>query len=281
MTPWRDNSGFFAWPSLLMTLGIWLGFGAVWGLALSGLIPLWLGSPIVLVLVYLAFTPMHEAAHGNVGGSAGRAWVDLLSGWACSILFLAPFPAFKAVHLRHHGAVNRPDRDPDLWVAGTSPLNVALRCLSIIPHYYRMFLGPMANKANRVARAQSVVAFVCTGALMGALIWAGLGFELLVLWLLPAWLASGLLALAFDWLPHQPHGELGRWDNARVILGRGLNVLMLGQNYHLVHHLWPRVPFYRYGRVFHESRAELESHGAEIVELSSMRPRSSPVGADR
>lgn len=267
MTPWRQHSGFLAWPSLLMTGGIWLAFGCVWGAALTGWLPLWLGFPVVVGLIYLAFTPMHEAAHGNVGGSARRGWLDWGTGWACSVLFLAPFPAFKAVHLRHHGAVNRAERDPDLWVAGSGALDIAARCLTIIPHYYRMFLGPMACKANRGARAQSVLAFVLTAALMALLVWAGLGLELLVLWLLPAWLASGLLALAFDWLPHQPHGELGRWDNARIILGRGLNLLMLGQNYHLVHHLWPRVPFYRYGHVFRESRAELEEHGAEIVQV--------------
>ena len=267
MTPWRAHSGFLAWPSLLLTLGIWLGVVLVWGAALLGWLPLWVGSILVLALIYLAFTPMHEAAHGNVGGARDLAWLDLCVGWACSLLFLAPFPAFRAVHLRHHGAVNRVDRDPDLWVAGTGALSIAARCLTIIPHYYRMFLGPMACKANRMARAQSVLAFVCTALLMGALIWAGLGLELVLLWLVPAWLASGLLALAFDWLPHQPHGELGRWDNARIILGRGLNWLMLGQNYHLVHHLWPRVPFYRYEQVFRASREELEQHGAAIVDL--------------
>lgn len=268
MNSWRTHSGSLAWPSALLALGVWMGFLAVWAGAIAGLMPLWVGSPVVLVLVYVAFTPMHEAAHGNVGGSPRNAWLDLLTGWACSILFLAPFPAFKAVHLRHHGAVNRPERDPDLWVAGEGGLAIAARCLSIIPHYYRMFLGPMASKANRGARLQSVLGFVATAIGMGALVWAGLGVELLVLWILPAWLASGLLALAFDWLPHQPHGETGRWDNARIILGPGLNLLMLGQNYHLVHHLWPRVPFYRYGTVFFESRGEIEGKGGEVVQWS-------------
>ncbi|MFT5583736.1 MAG: fatty acid desaturase [Cognaticolwellia sp.] len=270
MSAWRQHSGFLAWPSVLLTLAVYVGFLVVWGTALVGVLPLWLGSPLVLVLIYLAFTPMHEAAHGNVGGSPHRAWVDLLTGWACSLLFLAPFPAFKAVHLRHHGAVNKEHRDPDLWVAGTGPLSIAARCLSIIPHYYRMFLGSMACKANRWARVQSVIAFALTAGLMVALLRAGLGVELFMLWLLPAWVASGLLALAFDWLPHQPHRELGRWNNARVILGPSLSVLMLGQNYHLVHHLWPRVPFYRYRHVFEASRLELEENGARIVEAEML-----------
>jgi beta-carotene hydroxylase len=42
---------------------------------------------------------------------------------------------------------------------------------------------------------------------------------------------------------------------------------MAGQNYHLVHHVKPRVPFYRYGEVYRELRPELERHGSPIVHL--------------
>ncbi len=39
--------------------------------------------------------------------------------------------------------------------------------------------------------------------------------------------------------------------------------------YHLVHHLFPRVPFYRYGTCFHALRPDLEARGADIVDLGS------------
>jgi beta-carotene hydroxylase len=79
----------------------------------------------------------------------------------------------------------------------------------------------------------------------------------------PAWLASGLLALVFDWLPHHPHAVQGRFVDTRVFPSLGLEMLMLGQNLHLVHHLWPSVPFYRYGAVFAACRDALAEKAAD------------------
>jgi fatty acid desaturase len=92
-------------------------------------------------------------------------------------------------------------------------------------------------------------------------VWAGFGLQLLALWVLPGWLAGGLLAFAFDWLPHHPHGDTGRFTNARMLDGGWLlTVLMVGQDAHLVHHLWPKVPFYRYHAVYRAVAAELPAH---------------------
>jgi len=264
---WRDHMGHLAWPTLALTAAVWSTVLVSTSLALAGQLPLALAGAVNGLCVYLAFTPMHEAAHGNVGGTKARAWLDRWVGWSCSLLFLAPFPAFKAVHLRHHSTVNQPGKDPDHWVRGSHPLGVAARCLTMVPHYYWMFLGPMAKntRANRRDRAVSVAALVAlgVGVLLGTL--GGFGVELLVLWLVPAWLASGALAFAFDWLPHHPHGDTDRWTNARVLDLPLLPWLLLGQSHHLVHHLWPRVPFYRYTRVFREQRDELQAHGSPVV----------------
>ena len=43
-----------------------------------------------------------------------------------------------------------------------------------------------------------------------------------------------------------------------------LDPLLLGQNLHLVHHLWPRVPFYRYRAAFEASREYLDTKGATV-----------------
>jgi len=266
---WRAYTGQLAWPTLLLAAVVLVGFVSTSVAAASGAVPLWAGALGNLGWVYLAFTPAHEAAHGNIGGTKRWAWLDRGVGWVCALLFFAPFPAFEAVHLRHHGTVNREGRDPDLWVAGGSTPAIAARCLTIMPHYYWVFLGAMGGESPKLrrARAVAVAALVALGGLGSGLVAAGLGWELLVLWLLPAWLASGVLALVFDWLPHQPHADPGRYTNARVILAPGLPLLMLWQNYHLVHHLWPRVPFYRYGTVFAAMRPELEAEGSPIVSL--------------
>jgi beta-carotene hydroxylase len=87
---------------------------------------------------------------------------------------------------------------------------------------------------------------------------------LLVCWLLPATAALVWLAFAFDFLPHYPYDSRGRYYDTRMYPGRVLNVLLLGQNYHLIHHLWTTIPWYRYQTVFGSIRDELAARGARI-----------------
>jgi fatty acid desaturase len=35
---------------------------------------------------------------------------------------------------------------------------------------------------------------------------------------------------------------------------------MLNQNYHLVHHLWPRIPWFRYGQAAAAAEQALQAH---------------------
>ena len=60
-----------------------------------------------------------------------------------------------------------------------------------------------------------------------------------------------MLAWWFDWLPHHGLEDTQTENRYRATRNRvGLEwlftPLMLSQNYHLVHHLHPSVPFYRY-----------------------------------
>ncbi|NJS37036.1 MAG: hypothetical protein HC765_12515 [Brachymonas sp.] len=85
--------------------------------------------------------------------------------------------------------------------------------------------------------------------------------------------AGMLLAIVFDWLPHHPHTSRERWEHTRVVTfsplaQRIVDQLLLGQSYHLVHHLYPRVPYYRYKGVFTELRGFFESQGALIYPAS-------------
>lgn len=46
--------------------------------------------------------------------------------------------------------------------------------------------------------------------------------------------------------------------------GRVLNLLLLGQIYPLIHHLWTTIPWYRYQRAFREIQPDLIARGAPI-----------------
>ncbi len=92
----------------------------------------------------------------------------------------------------------------------------------------------------------------------------------LACWILPSRLALLLLAFSFDHLPHRPHLVLGRVDPYRathVFSDALLTPVFLYQNYHLVHHLYPGVPFYRYAQVWRDQRETLLARGARELRL--------------
>ena len=65
-----------------------------------------------------------------------------------------------------------------------------------------------------------------------------------------------------------PEGITSNPANGDIYVGNfapgGLNTLLLGQNYHLLHHLYPRMPFYRYAACFRAVRPVLEAERARI-----------------
>ncbi len=66
------------------------------------------------------------------------------------------------------------------------------------------------------------------------------------------------LGLFFDYLPHRPFNERNRWKNARVYPSPLLNILILGQNYHLIHHLWPSIPWYKVQPAYYQVKPLLD-----------------------
>ena len=258
-----------AWPSLGLSAVLAALYLAIWVGALRFGLPLQLACALLVVVTYYWFTPLHEAVHGNLAGRERRL-VNPLVGHLASATFLAPYPAFQILHLQHHGSVNHDGEDPDLWVDAPTRLGVLARCLTILPYYYAFLFASLGKKSDsqRAMILQAAAILAAFGAAFALLARAGLGAEAVWLWLVPAWLASALLAYLFDYLPHRPHDDRGRWTNARILLGgRLLTLLMAGQNYHLVHHVKPRVPFYRYAALYRELRPELERHGSAIVHL--------------
>lgn len=270
-TIWKQHTVDVAWPTLGLFGLVLTGHVAVWVAVLSGSLGLGWGFGLQTVVSYLAFTVAHEAAHGNIH-RGNRALGDAL-GWLSGILLFAPYPAFKVLHLQHHAHVNHGDDDPDHWVASSNPVGVAARCFTIMPYYYfTLLVGPSSrtNAGRKVRRISilTLLAFVAVAALATVV---GLGAEVFALWIGPAIAASGVLAFAFDWLPHHPHDGKERYHDTRIILGPGLPLMTMWQSYHLVHHLYPRVPFYRYGTCFDDLRPDLEERGADIVDLTTLR----------
>jgi beta-carotene hydroxylase len=80
-------------------------------------------------------------------------------------------------------------------------------------------------------------------------------------WFIPSAVVGLALGLFFDYLPHRPHQERDRWKNARVYPNSILNFLIMGQNYHLIHHLWPSIAWYNYQPTYYLMKPLLDEKG--------------------
>lgn len=250
-------------PTLALALASVGAFVSLAWLGASGRLPV----PLVVVLqgfaAFAAFTPMHDASHRSV---ARAAPLNELVGWVTALVLTAPFPAFRHLHLEHHRNTNDPARDPDMWSGAGGPWSRLFRWATQDIAYY-VFYAKRAKERPRGEVFGTFVGLLLTYAPMVALAAFGHGREAVLFWAVPARLGIVLLAFAFDWLPHHPHVVLGRTDPFRataVIEHRFLTPILLSQNYHLIHHLFPGVPFYGYGRVWWARRDELVSRGALV-----------------
>jgi beta-carotene hydroxylase len=101
--------------------------------------------------------------------------------------------------------------------------------------------------------------------------------EVLFLWLIPTRIMGWLICLVFMYLPHVPHTIKDKDAPYQATLMRQgwewlLTPVMMYQNFHLVHHLYPTVPFYRYKKVWQAAEQYHEAQQPAKVRAFGVRP---------
>ena len=267
MTGVRSLEVRMAWPTLLLIAAILSAYWAVIAASTTGGIPLLAAAVANSALAYLAYTPLHEASHGNVARH-GHGWINRMVGIAAASLLLHNFTLHRTTHLAHHANLNDPALDADHWVAGQRWWSVVLRCATLVFSHYAMGVRLNRRGAIVTAFAENLLPFV---AVVVVGITAGWQVALATM-VAPAFAGATLLGLLFDYAVHAPYQEKGRFTATRMFLfPRGLgwigSAAWMGQNYHLIHHLYPWLPFYRYARAYRASRSLLIARNAKIVSL--------------
>jgi beta-carotene hydroxylase len=96
-----------------------------------------------------------------------------------------------------------------------------------------------------------------------------------MLWISPHILASALIIYFFAYLTHAPHEVHERYRDTNIFWVKGkimepvVNWLYMFQNFHLIHHLFPRVPFYLYPQAFRSLKPVLDREKAHIYEFGN------------
>ena len=99
-------------------------------------------------------------------------------------------------------------------------------------------------------------------------VWTAIGLghaaEVFALYVIPATIGRLLIGIFLSWLPHRPYVTGDRYQATALRRGRLLAIASVGHSLHLIHHLWPRVPFYRYARLYNQLAPTLHERGAHI-----------------
>lgn len=263
----RRYSPGIAWPTIRLAAGVFIGLVASIWAALSGALPLWLSALINGVILYAAYTVVHEAVHNNIVPRNSRLrWLNKFLGFAvCVPLWLCYYP-HKNSHVVHHTKCNS-EEDPDIYARGKFGVVAFWRIpLSALGQLNPIGLYKDCRRFG-VTRSEALISyatFAAYCAVVIALIALGFGYELLVLWFIPWLIGYSIMLVFFTWVPHHPHRETGRYRNTRCSIWPGANFLVQGQHMHLIHHMMPWIPYFQYEAVFHKVRPYLEQHGAMI-----------------
>ena len=254
-------------PTLVLFLTVIGGAEAATAAAAAGSLPLPVAATLNGLALYALYTVTHEAVHGTAHPHHGvNRWLGRIS----AALEGTTFPLFRIVHLQHHAFTNDPDRDPD-YVVGKTPRWLLPIWLVVRLTHDNGFV--IRNRLWRHKRKGLVEHLVTVGLQFGtvaALSIVGYGYAVVVLWLVPAVVAGVVLHVTVAWLVHYPHASQHPLEDTRIFPGALWQVLTLGQNYHLVHHLWTNIPWYRYRAAADLAAHAVAQHRANIATADGM-----------
>jgi beta-carotene hydroxylase len=208
-----------------------------------------------VLALHLSGTVIHDASHNS---AHSNRIVNAILGHGSALMLGFAFPVFTRVHLQHHAHVNDPENDPDHFVSTGGPLwMIAARFFYHEIFFFKRCLWRKFELLEWFLSRLFLVTIVFLGFQYGFIKYV------MNFWFVPALVVGIALGLFFDYLPHRPFQERDRWKNARVYPSPILNLLILGQNYHLIHHLWPSIPWYKYQDAYYATKPLLDAKGCD------------------
>jgi len=259
-TPWR----IVAWG--LGNFAFWL---ALWPLVLSGTLPLWAGFILSTLSITVCYLPSHEAQHNNIArpGMPLR-WLNELVGYVSTIPMLLPFKVARLTHLEHHAHTNNPELDPDYGVTAKGWWDAIVTSvrgrINRGSDAYGKALDRVGGKAAGRAKIETLLLTIPYWVILAALAWSGFALEALLLWWLPRHIAVTYVQLLLSWAPHHPGEATGRYKDTRAFKYPFGNIVAMGMEYHIIHHLHPAIPLHKNMAAYRELKPILEERGCDL-----------------
>lgn len=253
------------WPTLALLIlcyGVW-GIGTTW--TAEWFLPL--GMVLVTLSAALHSSLCHEALHGH---PTRAKWLNEALVFPALTLCI-PYLRFRDTHLAHHrdAILTDPYDDPESNYLDPAVWDMLSPATRLVLNINNTLLGRLA-----VGPAVSQVAFMAADwrairggdrAVLRGWLWHIPALALVIWWMaalgqMPVWafILSSYAALSIlkirTFLEHQAH--LRARGRTVIIEDRGLLAfLFLNNNLHVVHHMHPKLPWYRLPGVYFGNRA--------------------------
>ncbi|MCF8706508.1 fatty acid desaturase [Rhizorhapis sp. SPR117] len=263
------------WGVVVLGLGNFFLWAALFPLTMFDIIPLWLAFIIATLSITVCYVPSHEAQHSNIAREGEKLrWVNELLGHLSTIPLILPYRMTRIMHLQHHMHVNDPERDPDYPDAARNAFHAIIKTIvnrqprstGTINHYKRV-LTELNSPAARTAQKDTAIAQLASMAFFFIMAWSGYPLVIALVWWLPRHIALSYIRFYLSWAPHHPRVETGRYTNTRAFRSRLGHIASMGMQYHIVHHLYPNIPTHRTRAAYWEMRPILVARGCDLGEL--------------
>jgi len=247
-----------ALPTFLILILTLAGFGIITSFYLAGELNVITLVFINSAIIFFSFTPLHEATHRSF---SRVMWLNDLLGTLSAQLILPGFNTslYRFLHITHHQRTGESQSDPDERFISAPLFNRVLNWAFLDILWTRYYLSVWSE------RPQGERVRFCAGLFFYISVFV-IGFsssyalEFLCAFVVPMFLGRIILVYLFAYIHHvqgveqrsDPIGATGMIDTHTIN-----RFLLLGQSRHLIHHLYPGLPWYRYDQVWDVARKEI------------------------
>lgn len=260
---------------ILLVLAVFAGLYCSTALYLQGQLPVWAAVAVNGVLIYVAFTPLHDATHRTV---SSNRWLNDLLGTVSCLVLIPGFTTgvYRYLHLEHHRFAGNPEKDPDEIFVATPLLPKGMFLLAfpdIVWTIWYLRHWQARPAAERLQFSAGIAFYVAVHVVFLSSPYA---MTFVLCWMIPQRIGLSLVVYLFARIQHP---ENVQWESApfqttvQIRCNPVTTVLMLGQAVHCVHHLLPSIPYYRYHRAWQAGRHLFERQNIPVRGL--FRPAAS------
>ncbi len=256
------------WGAVVWGIGNCLAFFTLILLVMTNVLPLWLGFILATVSIAASYLPSHEAQHNIIAGKGKPLrWLNELVGHVSTLPLTFPYRVLRATHMEHHAHTNDPRLDPDYGVHADSDWQYLKKQI------HARLTGSTNDDSygatlQRLGQDHLFVDAIVYNAVylvvLFTLCWTGYALEAALLWWLPRHIALIYISYYLSWAPHRPGQETSRYRDTRAFKSRLGNAVSMGMQYHIIHHLYPRIPLALTPAAYRELKPILARRGCDL-----------------